>query len=99
MVNVGIVTGDHNSPGHITICTAQSLHKVQDLIPEIKAIIIDEVHQFSSSGSVKILKQFKNATMKLGFSATPWKIDDEVLILFLFINFVSRSIIIISKAG
>jgi hypothetical protein len=79
IVNVGVVHGDHFEPAHVTICTAGSIEKLNYLIPEIKAVIIDEVHQFSSSASVKMMKRFDKAVMKLGFSATPWKDDDEVL--------------------
>lgn len=77
-MNVGVVHGDHFEPAQITICTAQSVDKLEDILPDIKAVIIDEVHQFSSAGSVKLIKKLHGAVLKLGFSATPWKAEDEV---------------------
>lgn len=73
-----MVHGDHFEPSHVTICTAQSVDKLGELIPQIKAVIIDEVHQMSSAGSTNLVKRFEHAAVKLGFSATPWKDGDMV---------------------
>eukprot|EP00698_Gefionella_okellyi_P004899 TRINITY_DN14527_c0_g1_i2.p1 TRINITY_DN14527_c0_g1~~TRINITY_DN14527_c0_g1_i2.p1 ORF type:complete len:372 (-),score=65.84 TRINITY_DN14527_c0_g1_i2:38-1153(-) len=76
--NIGRVHMDFYEPNVVTCCTIQSIHKLTKLVPGIRALIVDECHEFSSTKSVAILKKFKNATWRLGFSATPWKSDDVV---------------------
>lgn len=41
-------------------------------------LIIDEIHQWTSKQSIDIMKSFENAIMRLGFSATPWKEEDDM---------------------
>eukprot|EP01125_Pyxidicula_operculata_P005423 TRINITY_DN192_c0_g1_i3.p1 TRINITY_DN192_c0_g1~~TRINITY_DN192_c0_g1_i3.p1 ORF type:complete len:511 (+),score=26.55 TRINITY_DN192_c0_g1_i3:157-1533(+) len=73
--DVGRVSGDYFEIKKVIICTIQSLDKIKSLIPETKVLMIDEVHEFSSTQSVKSLNLFSSAVYRLGFSATPWKED------------------------
>eukprot|EP00028_Trichosphaerium_sp_Am-I-7-wt_P001054 CAMPEP_0168530062 /NCGR_PEP_ID=MMETSP0405-20121227/14384_1 /TAXON_ID=498012 /ORGANISM="Trichosphaerium sp, Strain Am-I-7 wt" /LENGTH=494 /DNA_ID=CAMNT_0008554113 /DNA_START=719 /DNA_END=2199 /DNA_ORIENTATION=+ len=77
--NIGRVGGKHFNPTLITCSTIQSLHKLsKELIKNTQVLIVDEVHQFASKESAKWMKMFKNASIRLGFSATPWKADDPL---------------------
>ena len=51
--NVGRVNMDFNEPNHITCATIQSLHKIEDLVPRTKVLIVDEVHEFSSKKTIQ----------------------------------------------
>jgi superfamily II DNA or RNA helicase len=53
------------------------MHKLGHLIPQTKALIVDEVHEFTSKKSIELFEQMENAIYRLGFSATPFKHDDE----------------------
>jgi superfamily II DNA or RNA helicase len=50
--NVGRVNMDYHEPNDITCATIQSLHKISDLIPRTKVLIVDEVHEFSSKKTI-----------------------------------------------
>jgi superfamily II DNA or RNA helicase len=76
--NVGRVNMDFHEPNHITCATIQSLHKIEDLIPKAKVLIIDEVHEFASKKTIQQFKNFDNTVFRWGFSATPFKKDDEI---------------------
>lgn len=73
--HVGRVHMDYNEPNIITCITSQSLHKVPELIPRTKILIVDECHEWASKHSQKHLKLFENTICRLGFSATPWNED------------------------
>ncbi len=64
---------DHSEPALITCATIQSLPKIADRIGDVKALFVDEVHEFASSKSIQSLRLFENAVYRLGFSATPLK--------------------------
>eukprot|EP01126_Amoeba_proteus_P038761 TRINITY_DN4056_c0_g1_i8.p1 TRINITY_DN4056_c0_g1~~TRINITY_DN4056_c0_g1_i8.p1 ORF type:complete len:187 (+),score=38.11 TRINITY_DN4056_c0_g1_i8:328-888(+) len=89
ITDVSTLTGDHAFyPSHVIISTVQSVNKLKSIFDKVKVLILDEVHQFSSTGSVKTLKLFPNLLMKLGFSATPWKVDDDVNYFSLLLHFL-----------
>ena len=73
--NVGRVHMDYTEPNIVTCITSQSLHKVPELIPRTKILIVDECHEWASKHSQKHLKLFQNTICRLGFSATPWNED------------------------
>ena len=76
--NVGRVHMDYFEPNIITCSTIQSIHHLEPLIPKIKALIIDECHEYTSNKSVRTIRIFKNTPMVLGFSATPLDRGDKV---------------------
>lgn len=73
--NVGRVHMDYTEPNIITCITSQSLHKVADLVPRTKILLVDECHEWASKDSQRHLKLFENTMLRLGFSATPWNED------------------------
>jgi superfamily II DNA or RNA helicase len=51
--DIGRVNGEFFEPSHITLSTIQSIHKISDLIPMTKVLIVDEVHEFASNLSIE----------------------------------------------
>lgn len=76
--NVGRVHMDFFEPDIITCSTIQSIHHLEPLIPKVKAVILDECHEYTSNKSVRTVRSFENAAMILGFSATPFDRKDKV---------------------
>lgn len=73
--HVGRVHMDFTEPDIITCITSQSLHKVPELIPRTRILLVDECHEWASKHSQRHLKLFQNTICRLGFSATPWNED------------------------
>lgn len=76
--NVGRVHMDFFEPNIITCSTIQSINHLAPLIPKVKALILDECHEYGSNLSVRTLRMFENAGLVLGFSATPFDRKDKV---------------------
>ncbi|KAK5584157.1 hypothetical protein RB653_005764 [Dictyostelium firmibasis] len=74
----GRVSSDFLEVGMVTISTVRSTHKIPEQVKNCRALIVDEVHEFSGPFSQKVFQQFENAYCRLGFSATPFKQDDPV---------------------
>lgn len=71
--DVGMFFGEIKQPNYITVCLVNSAHKLKLLYPDIKCLIVDEIHDLMSSRCVKLYKELKNADIRIGFSATPFK--------------------------
>jgi len=71
-IEVGVAFGDGVDIKPITLCTIQSIHKVLDShLEDSEFIMFDEVHEFSKGKlATKVLKSFKNASCRIGFTAT-----------------------------
>ena len=70
---VGTLWGSAVYPDNVTVATVQSAHHLGDKLKEIKVLIVDEVHEMVSQQSKDIYKLLKNASMRIGLSATPFK--------------------------
>lgn len=70
---VGRFYGAKKDPNYITCATVQSSNKLEPILPKIKCVIVDEVHEGMSSQFVSIYRKLKNASSKFGISATPFK--------------------------
>lgn len=68
--NVGRLYGTYNQPNIITCSTIQSIHKIEPLLPHIKCVIVDEVHEMMGKTSKKAYEKLKNACMRIAISAT-----------------------------
>lgn len=68
--NFGRVYGKYYEPGIFTCATVQSLHKIEKLLPYIKALIVDEVHNNMSKVPRKFYNKLKNASIRFAVSAT-----------------------------
>lgn len=70
---IGRVYDKFFEPNVFTCATVQSLHKIEALIPKIRCIVVDEIHDMMS----KIPKTFYNmmtkASIRVAVSATPFK--------------------------
>lgn len=75
--DVGRVSGDYNEPNKITCSTIQSMHKLPNP-GKVTALVVDEVQGFTSSLSTRGIREFKATAWRLGFSATPFKVDDPL---------------------
>lgn len=68
--NVGRLYGTYNEPNIITCSTIQSIHKIEPLLPHIKCVIVDEIHEMMGKTSKKAYEKLKNACMRIAISAT-----------------------------
>jgi superfamily II DNA or RNA helicase len=76
---VGRIHGSIFEPKLITVSTVQSLGKIMDEWKlKAKVLIVDEVHEMTTTQSMQIMQGFENATYRLGFSATPFVANDEI---------------------
>lgn len=73
--NVGRIYDKYNDPNYITCCTIQSLHKLEDAVPKISAIFVDEVHANMSKAPKKWYVKANSASIRVALSATPFKFD------------------------
>ena len=60
----------YNEPNVFTCATVQSLHKIEKLLPHIRAVIVDEIHDMMSKQPKKFYSKLKNASVRVAVSAT-----------------------------
>jgi superfamily II DNA or RNA helicase len=73
---VGRVYGKFNNPDIITCANVDSIHKLEPLLPHIKCLIVDEVHdKIITATGKKILAKLTGCGMRIAVSATPFKFD------------------------
>lgn len=77
---VGMYFSDVKKPNYITVALVNSVPKLQEMYPKIQALFVDEIHAMMSKRCIDFYKQCPNASIRIGFSATPFKFDgkDEV---------------------
>jgi hypothetical protein len=75
--NVGCLGAGFKKPNVITCSTIDSLHHIERLLPHIRVLIVDEVHQLMSAKPLAAYKKMKNASVRLGISATPFKFGEK----------------------
>jgi superfamily II DNA or RNA helicase len=75
--NVGILGAGYKKPNIITCSTVDSLHHIDRLLPHIKVLLVDEVHLQMSAVPMAAYKKMKNASVRLGISATPFKFAEK----------------------
>lgn len=73
--NVGRYYGDYKEPNYIMCCTAHvdTLKSIERLLPRFKVLIVDEIHSCLSQVPIAAYKKMTNASLRYGFSATPFK--------------------------
>lgn len=71
--NVGRLYGKHKDPNVITCSTVQSLHKMESVLPKIKALIVDEIHENMSKQPKKYFNKLTSCSVRAAVSATPFK--------------------------
>ena len=75
--NVGRVYDKYNEPNMITCATVQSIKKIEHLLPKIKALFVDEIHEMTSKGPKKTYNKMKDCSIRIAISATPFKFGGQ----------------------
>lgn len=70
---VGRLYGNKKEPNYITCATVQSAHLLKPILPKIKVLIVDEVHEMMSKVPKKIYNNLTNCCIRVGMSATAFK--------------------------
>lgn len=70
---VGRLYDKHKEPSMFTCATVQSLHKIEKLLPHIRAVMVDEIHDMMSKVPKKFYNRMKNCSVRVAVSATPFK--------------------------
>ena len=71
--NVGRLYDKFVEPNMFTVATWQSVHKIDRLLPKIKALVVDEIHDMMSKGPKKVYNKLKCCSVRVAVSATPFK--------------------------
>jgi hypothetical protein len=71
--NVGSLWGKSVHPNVITVASVQSIGKMEKLLPKIKVLIVDEIHDMMSNLPKAVYKRLKSADVRVAVSATPFK--------------------------
>jgi superfamily II DNA or RNA helicase len=68
--NFGRLYDKYVEPNVFTCATVQSLHKIEKLLPHIRCVIVDEIHDMMSKLPKKYYNKLKNASVRVAVSAT-----------------------------
>ena len=71
--NVGSLWGGSVHPNVITVASVQSIKKIEKLLPKIKVLIVDEIHDMMSKLPKAVYRRMKQADIRIAVSATPFK--------------------------
>ena len=74
--HVGGLWGGHFKPNIITVASIQSIDKIEKLLPKFKVLLVDEIHDMLSSKPKMAYRKLKNASIRVAFSATPFKFGE-----------------------
>lgn len=75
--NVGRLYDKHVEPNIFTCATVQSLHKIAKVLPKIKALVVDEIHDMMSKTPKQVYNKLKSCSVRVAVSATPFKFGGE----------------------
>lgn len=76
--SVGRFYGDHKETGKDIICaTVQSAHLLKNWLPKVKVLMVDEIHEMMSKKPRSVYNACKNASVRIGMSATPFKFGEK----------------------
>jgi len=68
--NFGRLYDKYLEPNVFTCATVQSLHKIEKLLPHIKCLIVDEIHDMMSKTPKAFYNKLKNCSVRVAVSAT-----------------------------
>lgn len=71
--NVGRLYDKYKEPNVITCSTIQSMHKMERVLPKIKAMFVDEIHLGMSKVPKKWYDKMTGCVVRTAISATPFK--------------------------
>lgn len=75
--DVGRLYDKYQEPNYITCSTVQSVQKLGAILPKVKVLLVDEIHEMLSATSIKAYRQLTDAVVRVGMSATPFKFKTE----------------------
>lgn len=77
--NLGRWYGDYKEPNYTTCATVHvdTFESLKKLLPKFKVLLVDEVHDCVSDVPLRAYKKMKEAVVRIGFSATPFKWDKK----------------------
>jgi superfamily II DNA or RNA helicase len=71
--NIGTLWGGNVNPNIITVASVQSIAKIEKLLPKIRVLIVDEIHDMMSALPKAVYRRLKAADIRVAVSATPFK--------------------------
>lgn len=76
--NVGKLWGGtgNQKPNLITVATVQSIHKIAKILPKVKCIIVDEIHDMMSKVPKAVYRRLTGCSTRIALSATPFKFGE-----------------------
>ena len=75
--NIGRLYDKYNEPNMFTCATVQSIKKIEKVLPKIKALIVDEIHEMTSKGPKRAYNKMKDCSIRIAVSATPFKFGGQ----------------------
>ena len=77
--NVGRWYGGYKEPNFVMCATVHknTFESLDKLLPKFKVLIVDEVHDCMSAVPIAAYKKMKKASVRIGFSATPFKYNKK----------------------
>jgi superfamily II DNA or RNA helicase len=84
--NVGTLWGGSVKPDMVTVATVQSIQKMAKLLPKIKVIIVDEIHDMMSKMPKAVYRSLPDCSVRVGLSATPFKFGEKDLVQKFFVK-------------
>ena len=73
----GMLGGGRNDPNIITCSTIQSIDKIKSLLPKIRCLIVDEIHDMMTTKAKQVYRQLKDCSVRIALSATPFKFGES----------------------
>jgi len=74
--NLGRLWGGCIEPNMITVASVQSVMKMEKVLPKIRCLIVDEIHDMMSKTPISVYKKLKGADIRIAISATPFKFGE-----------------------
>jgi superfamily II DNA or RNA helicase len=71
--NLGSLWGGNVNPNIITVASVQSVAKMEKVLPKIKVLVVDEIHDMMSSLPKAVYRRLKQCDVRVAVSATPFK--------------------------
>jgi len=75
--NVGTLWGGNVKPNMITVASVQSISKMEKVLPKIKVLIVDEIHDMMSALPKAVYRRLKGCDIRVALSATPFKFGEK----------------------
>jgi superfamily II DNA or RNA helicase len=75
--DVGTLWGGSVKPNMVTVATVQSVKKMAKLLPKIKVVIVDEIHDMMSKLPKAVYRSLTDCSVRLALSATPFKFGEK----------------------